>query len=206
MSATPRLATLALATVLVGAAAGLLTTPANRASASCYDPYHPYCFWWVGQPYIADAHGQYAYRDLNFNFGPWYGSSDWNATTSIYPVRYWVSFGCPNCGWQYNGWGLTIQGTGQPPGDNQYFVTSWAGWYANYNTSFSATVIPTWHFASSSFGVTMGMCSVAEQCHAPQLMNVFPYPVPFAAVLRAWVPVWATTGSQVHRQFPEAWY
>ncbi len=185
-----------LAVFCVGTSASLWTLRPARA--------YPYSFDWLGIPYIADSHGQYAYRDLTFSWDYWRQGLPGGPvnTTSVYPVSSYINI--VTQGRAYYGYGVTVQGDGPFPGNGLASYKEPTGWSATYsNTPFTVSV-PTWVFPSGNVAIAFGMCQAASEC---AWLYVPPWGIPFyAATLNARITMLATSAYSYYSWFPaQAW-
>lgn len=133
-----------------------------RRDANAY----PYTFDWPGQQYIADANGNYAYRDLTFSWDYWQSSGGY-AYTSVYPVASYVRIASPSTGWHYDSWGLWMMWQCSFPyggPDNFYGTSSWSATFSNTPQTVS---VATWDFPCGNTNVRFGMCQGPDCAYWP---------------------------------------
>jgi hypothetical protein len=173
---------------LAGVKTGLLLAVASTtvAAASIPSPRHveAYTFDWLGQPYLRDYYGNYAYRDIFLSWSNWDGSG----YSGLANPGSYVNFATTS--YSYYSFGATADsaapGTGLWDGGAQYLDY--------YNT-------PRWTYANVGHAIK-GNTEVffhhcaGQNCASPGLYTVY------GSGFWAQIPGYATTANCVSKQTP----
>lgn len=157
-----RIRSLLLATVL---GAALAPIAISRDDARAY----PYSFDWPGQGYVGDLAGNYAYRDLTFEWDYWVNQSGYT-WTSVFPVTSYVAIGNPSAGYHFDSWGLWIMWSCAFPysSTSSFYYNQFSVTYGNPTTVY----VPTWDFPCGQTFVRFGMCGNLLCGPIPQQMSL----------------------------------